>query len=392
MVVGAWLMVVGAAALGADVEQPSAATRTLAENPWLMPGLVLALGILVGWVLDRVVRVWLQRWARTTHWHGDEIILAAVRGLTWLWVSLVGLHVASGLAPIHERLHDIVGRAVEIAFIVSATVALSRIATSVFGLYSQRLAFKGGASVVTLLIRIVLFTVSGLVILQTEGISITPVLTALGVGGLAVALALQDTLGNIFAGINTLMAGQIRPGDFIKIDGENEGHVIDVGWRNTSIRTGANNLVVVPNKKLGESVVVNYSKPEASLSLAVPVGVAYDSDLDRVEQVLLRIGDGVAATAPGIIRDPPPVVRFAAFADSSIEARLILRVDSIENFYVVRHLAIKAIHAGFREAGISIAFPTRTLVMPEGAPQLPLPAPARPGEPVQADPTVDDHD
>ena len=392
MAIGAWLVAVGTAALGAEVELQSATTRTLAETPWLMPGLVLALGILVGWVLDRVVRVWLVHWAKTTPWHGDEIILAAVRGLVWLWISLIGLHVASGLAPIPERFQGIVSRVVQIAFIISVTVALSRIATSSFAQYSQRLAFKGGASVVTLLMRIVLFTVSGLVILQTVGISITPILTALGVGGLAVALALQDTLGNIFAGINTLMAGQIRPGDFIKIDGENEGHVIDVGWRNTSIRTGANNLVVVPNKKLGESVVVNYSKPEASLSLSVPVGVAYDSDLEQVEQVLLRIGEGIAATAPGILRENPPLVRFASFADSSIETRLILRVDSIENFYIVRHLAIKAMHAGFHESGISIAFPTRTLVMPEGAPQPPRPPLTRPGDPAPVDPTVDDHD
>ena len=392
MAVGAWLMAVGGAALGADVEQPSATARTMAETPWLMPGLVLALGMLIGWVLDRVVRVWLARWAKTTPWHGDEIILDAVRGLTWLWVSLIGLHVASGLAPIAERLQGILGRAIEITFIISATVALSRIVTSAFSLYSQRLAFKGGASVVTLLVRIVLFTLSGLVILQTEGISITPVLTALGVGGLAVALALQDTLGNIFAGIHTLMAGQIRPGDFIKLDGENEGYVIDIGWRNTSIRTGANNLVVVPNKKLGESVVVNYSKPEPHLSLTVPVGVAYDSDLERVEQVLLRIGGEVAAAAPGVIREHPPAVRFAAFADSSIEARLVLRVDSIENFYLVRHQMVKAIHAGFREAGISIAFPTRTLVMPEGAVPRPAAEAVHRSEPARVDPQVDDHD
>ncbi len=378
-----WLWSLGMPAIAA-VEEPAAAPDGIPWwHPWLVPLLVLTGSVLFGWLVDRIVRTRLMRWAASTPWRGDDIIVVAGRGLIWLWVSLLGLHVAAGLAPLPERLHGLLDRAVEVAFIVSVTIALGRIATQTFALYSERMAFKGGASVVSLLIKMVLFTVSGLVILQTEGISITPVLTALGVGGLAVALALQDTLGNIFAGIHTLMAGQIRPGDFIKLDADNEGYVIDIGWRNTSVRTMANNVVVIPNKKLGESVVVNYSRPEPHLSLAVPIGVAYDSDLERVEQVLLAIGRELAVTTPGILAEPGPAVRFAAFADSSVEARLVLQVSSIETFYLVRHLVIKAVHARFRREDIAIAFPTRTIHV-SGLPPLPPPAVPVPQPPTPA--------
>jgi small-conductance mechanosensitive channel len=344
------------------------------SHPWLIAGAILAGGVLLGWVVDRVVRVRLLAWAKTTPWKGDEIILNAVRGLIWLWVSLIGLHVAAHVAQLSPRVADLCGRAVEIGFIVSITLALSRIAVGSLQLYTERINLKGGASVVTLVVKAVLFTLGALVILETEGISIAPMLTALGVGGLAVALALQDTLGNIFAGINTLMAGQIRPGDFIKIDADNEGYVIDVGWRNTSVRTLANNLVVVPNKRLAESIVTNYCKPEPHLSLVVPVGVAYESDLAQVEALLLEIGANLAATYPGVLTDPPPAVRFAAFADSSIETRLVLRVETIEVLYLLRHHAIKAIHARFRASGISIAYPTRTLHMVASAAAVAVPA------------------
>ena len=341
----------------------------LLANPWVLPSLILAGGVLLGWVVDRVVRVWLLRWAATTPWKGDEVVLRAVRGLTWLWLSLMGVHLAAQLAPLPPVLATIVSRLVEILVIMSLTVALARIATSALTLYAQAIAFRGSATVIPLLARMIIFTLGGLVILQTEGISIAPILTALGVGGLAVALALQDTLGNVFAGLNTLIAGQIRPGDFIKLDADNEGWVIDVGWRNTSIRTMANNIIVVPNKRLAESVVTNYSRPESHLALGVVVGVAYESDLEEVERVLLGLVTEIAAAHPGaVLADPPPAVRFLSFAESSIETRVSMFVRDIEAFYLMRHLLVKAVHTCLGQAGISIAYPTRTMIMqPAGA-------------------------
>ena len=335
----------------------------LLAGPWVLPSLIVIGSILVGWVVDRVVRVSLLRWAATTAWKGDEVILQAVSGLTWLWMSLLGVHLAAHVAPLPLQMATIISRLVEILVIISLTVAAARIATGALNLYAHSLAFRGSATMIPLLARIVLFLIGGLVILETEGVSIAPILTALGVGGLAVALALQDTLGNVFAGLNTLIAGQITPGDFIKLDADHEGWVIDVGWRNTSIRTMANNVVVVPNKRLAESIVTNYSKPELHLALSVPVGVAYDADLEQVERILLELTVEMAAAHSEILADPPPAVRFIAFGESSIETRVSVRVRDIETMYLMRHLLVKAIHARLRQAGISIAYPTRTLIM-----------------------------
>ena len=341
---------------------------SLFANAWVVPGLILAGGVVVGWVADRVARVQLLRWATSTPWKGDEILLKAIRGVTWLWFSLFAVHLAARLAPLHPDVAAFISRAIEILVIISLTVVTARIATGVMELHAERITFKGSATVIPLLIKICLFIIGGLVILQTEGISIAPILTALGVGGLAVALALQDTLGNLFAGLNTLMAGQIRPGDFIKLDADHEGWVLDIGWRNTSIRTLANNLVVVPNKRLAESIVTNFSKPEPELSVNVPIGVAYESDLEHVEQVLMQLGTEIAAAHEGVLTEKPPTVRFIAFADSSIETRLFLRVRDIETFYLVRHLLVKSIHSRLRQAGISIAYPTRTMIVQSAAP------------------------
>ncbi len=372
-----------------------AATAPLFTNPWVLPALLAVGGILLGWVADRVIRVWLVAWAKTTPWKGDEILLGSLNGIIWLWVALSGFHLAGKSAPESQSLHAITGRLGEVLFVASLTLALARVVTASFALYAERLNFKGSATVVPLLVKIVLFTIGGLVILQTEGISIAPVLTALGVGGLAVALALQDTLGNLFAGIHILIAGQIRPGDFIRLDAENEGWVMDIGWRNTSIRTMAHNIIVVPNKRLGETIVTNLTMPEQHMALRVAVGVAYESTLEQVEQILLEIGQGVAASNDGVVHEEAPNVRFVSFNDSSIEARLSLTVRDIESFYLVRHLLVKAIHARFREVGISIAYPTRTVYHLDGA------ASAAPGQsapqvirskPADAHAAAGDHD
>ena len=120
------------------------------------------------------------------------------------------------------------------------------------------------------------------------GVSITPILTALGVGGLAVALALQDTLSNFFAGFYIMMAGQIRVGDYVKLDSGEEGYVVDISWRSLTIRTLPNNIVVVPNSKVAQANVTNYSLPEKRMSLLIKVGVSYDSEPDQIERILVE--------------------------------------------------------------------------------------------------------
>ena len=105
-------------------------------------------------------------------------------------------------------------------------------------------------------------------------------LTALGVGGLAVALALQDTLGNLFAGLQIVASKQVRPGDYLLLESGQEGSVTDIAWRYTTLRTQSNNLVVVPNAKLGQSIITNFQLPDQPLSVIIEFGVAYSSDLE----------------------------------------------------------------------------------------------------------------
>lgn len=208
-----------------------------------------------------------------------------------------------------------------------------------------------------------------LVLLEALGVEITPLLTALGVGGLAVALALQDTLSNLFAGVHLLADKPIRVGDFVKIADAVEGYVVDVGWRSTRVRMLQNNVVIVPNKRVAESIITNYEMPERRMALLVRVSVGYDCDPDRIEGVLIDEARRAVGQVPGLLVDPPPLARLIpGFGDYSLDFTLICHVASFVDQYPVQHELRKRILRRFQVEGIAIPYPTRTVEVKDGEP------------------------
>jgi small-conductance mechanosensitive channel len=209
-----------------------------------------------------------------------------------------------------------------------------------------------------------LFTILAIVIvLENLGISLTAVWTTLGVGSVAVALALQETLSNLFAGLYLLADRPISPGDYIKLDSGQEGYVMRIGWRSTAMRTQSNNLLFVPNSTMAKAIIINYSLPELQVSVTVPVRVSYGSDPSRVEKVLMDITREAAQEGlGGLLLDPPPSVCLSpGFGDSSLDFSLNLNVRRFEDQVPVQSELRKRILARFAKEGIAIPFPARTI-------------------------------
>jgi len=224
-------------------------------------------------------------------------------------------------------------------------------------------------------LNIAILVIGILVILGQLGVKIGPLLGALGIGGLAVALALQDTLANLFAGIYMMVDRPITVGDFIKLESGEEGFVEEIGWRNTKVRMWANNIVVIPNSKLSQSVLTNYYLPRQEMSVYIRCGVAYDSDLEHVERVCVEVGQEVMAKIPGCAKDWTPVVRYKEFADFSINFLVVLRVEDFAAQYLLAHEYMKALHRRFDKEGIEIPFPIRTVIMRQPSPHADMVAP-----------------
>ena len=219
---------------------------------------------------------------------------------------------------------------------------------------------------------IVIYAIGGLMALDFLGVSITPLVAGLGIGGLAVALAIQPTLSSFLSGTYLITEGELNEGDFIELDNGPSGFVIDVGWRSTKIRDRFNNLIMIPNSKMIESVMTNYYSQSKVMTVLVSCGISYDSDLRHVERVALEVAAGVRDDVDEAQDDYEPLIYFTAFGDSNIDFVLLLQAADRAGSFVVRHELIKRLHERFNQEGIEINYPVRKLVTPTGRADLPM--------------------
>ncbi len=329
---------------------------------WIYQPIWSALAVLIislmGQFLRRLVCGRLARWASQTKWKWDDAVVEALgRGIP-VWSFLFGLYVATGFWEWTPYLFGIVTKLLFVMGWVSVTVVAAGLAGRLVVLYGSQFADAVPVTSLTENIARVLVVILGLLmILNGLGVSITPLLTALGVGGLAVALALQTTLSNFFAGFYMTLTRQIRVGDYIKLESGQEGYVEDIGWRATTIRMLPNNMVLVPNNKLGEAIIINFNLPSRDLAVIVEVGVEYDSDLERVERVTCEVARDVMRTVEGGVPDFEPFVRFHTFGPSSINGSVILRAKEFVDQYLIKHEFIKRLKVRYQKEGIVIPYP-----------------------------------
>lgn len=321
-------------------------------------------GIVVGFAVERIIFSRLRRFAKKTQWKGDEVIIDAMRGAPILCFGILGFYSALAYLPLTPAIEILSQKVLLVIIIFAVTLVIARLAVGFIQLQSSKTAGAlPSASLFINVTRIVVFAIGILIILQSLGLSITPLITALGIGGLAVALALQPTLSNLFAGIQIIISKQLEPGDYVELDSGEKGYVTDISWRNTTIRELPNNLIVVPNAKLADSIVKNFNRPQKEMSVLIDVGVSYDSNLEKVEQVTLDVAKKVVQELQEGKSEYEPLLRYKKFADFSINFTVIFRVHEYVDKYRAQHEFIKRLHKRYKQEGIEIPFPIRTVHM-----------------------------
>jgi len=329
---------------------------------FVVPLALVAGFFIIGVVFERIVLGRLRKFAARTKWQGYEIIISSLRGLTTVSFLLLGIYLAIPYIKISPYAVAVLQKVLFASVIVCSALILSRIAVGYVGLYSKKTeAILPTTSIFANLAKVVVFVVGGLIVLQSLDVPITPILTALGVGGLAVALALQDTLSNLFAGLQVLASRLVRPGDYVKLETGEEGYVQDITWRHTAIRTLPNNMVVVPNSKLASALITNYYVPAREMAVLVQVGVSYDSDLEKVQKITIEVAKEVMKEVQGGVPEFEPFIRYHTFGDFSIGFTVILRAKEYVDQYLVKHEFIKRLYKRYKEQAIKIPFPVRTV-------------------------------
>ena len=279
------------------------------------------------------------------------------RGIPTLLGILIGLYAAMEILTIPPRPLLFIQSLSHSLVILALTLMVAHLGSGYLkhklGKTSQNFA---STSILATTIDLIVYAIGTLVLLESFGVAISPLITALGVGGLATALALQDTFANLFSGINILVSKQIKMGDFVKLSTGDEGHVVDMNWRNTTIKTPTENMVVVPNQKIATSIITNYALPFAESSISIPMGVCYGSNLNQVEKVTAAVAKEILQEAEGGVKSFDPLVRYCGFAESNINFNVILRVKTVTDQNFIRHEFIKRIYERYQQEGIIIGF------------------------------------
>ncbi len=329
------------------------------EFSWLEYLFQIGLLIAAAWFLRRFGMNMLRKRAQERPTETSGLLLALLDKALVPVLLLAVMAASLNLFPFSARLLAVLNRGIYVASLV-VVVYYGWQATQVLLNHWLARSTAGEAmrQPARLLVRVVFLVVGIMLLLENMGISLTALWTTLGVGSLAVALALQDTLSNFFAGVYLQLDQPARLGDYVKFGTGEEGYVVQMGWRSTRFRTLAGNIVVIPNSKLATQVITNFSLPSEEMTLQIPVNAGYDSDPDVIERVLVEEATREPEKIHGLRQDPPPFVRFIpGFGDSVLNFTLTCRVASYADQFPVQHELRKRILARFRREGIPMPIP-----------------------------------
>jgi len=252
-------------------------------------------------------------------------------------------------------------------FVLACALGLARIVVAAVTEYAARNpAVSPALGVVRGIVRIAVAVLAAIMALESLGVPVAPLLTTLGIGSLAVALALQETLANFFAGLHLLADRPVRPGDYIKMQEGAEGFVETIGWRSSRLRTSANNIVIVPNVKLSQAVLTNYHLPISNVMMTVALTVASDSDADAVERHFNEEMDRVVAEVPDLRDSRKPVVRLSEVTDAGQVWHCIIDVKDVEAQRQAGHEIRKRLLARLKRERIALAVREKVFLLPEG--------------------------
>ena len=336
-----------------------------------LPVCILIVALTVGIIVNRFVN---RRIAEYAERYDDDdveenlksVFVNALKGVPISFCLVAGIYWIVNTVSLPPSVVKIFSY---VLFTINAFTLTRVLARGISGFVTLRLN-RGGqlpkTSLLNNILNCIIYAMGIIIILQYYGISVTPIITAMGVGGMALALGLQETLANIFSGIHLIISKQLRLNDYIRLSSGEEGQVSDITWRFTTITSVLGNVVVIPNQKLAGAIITNYNLPIKDITVRVTVGVAYDSDLQRVEEVTLEVANEVARKMKDkgkhIAGELPPAVRFHTFGESSINFDVFLHSSQFNHQAELKHEFIKALTKRYRAEGIEIPFPIRTIV------------------------------
>jgi small-conductance mechanosensitive channel len=338
----------------------------------IQPSIAFAITLVIAYVIRTIFFAAVRKATARAQSRAGAILIESLRGPTHIWNVILALHFAIQASDLPAKATAEAPQILQALFIISLTIMFMRFAGEMIRHYGSQVTDDSSTPVTSLtqsLVELVVLLVGLIVLLNSLNVKVAPILTALGVGGLAVALALQDTLSNLFAGFYISVAGQMRLGDYIKLSTGEEGYLTDIRWRTTAIRAGTNNMIIVPNSKLAQAIVTNYSLPERRMGSSIQIMAGMEHDPERIEELLLEETRKAIPEVDGMA-DSEPSANLEPTGDWSLVFTVGFSVTEFGKQASVRNALRKRIIKRFHAEGIGIPYPVRTVYLHTSDPQF----------------------
>ena len=335
---------------------------------------LMALGIVAGsivagkilyWIISNVVKVFTQK----TETKLDDILIEALQGPAIFFLFYLGFNYAYRLLSFPEHVFKVFGNIAYILFAINVAWLLINIVDAIIQEYFAKIATRTKSDIddqlmpiVRTLVKVIIVIIAIISILDNMGFDIASLLAGLGIGGLAFALAAQDTLKNLFGGITIFADKPFKVGDRIKLDDARDGFVRTIGVRSTILETFDGTQIIVPNAKITDSILENISR-ESARRVKASVGVEYGTSMKKMEEAIKIIKEIILKNKD---TDDRSFVTFDGFGDFSLNIQIIYWIKNKDNILNAKHNINMEIKKQFEKAKINMAFPTSTVYLKKG--------------------------
>ncbi|MBL7148175.1 MAG: mechanosensitive ion channel family protein [Nanoarchaeota archaeon] len=335
------------------------------NNPWLDTTIIIILFLIGSKILTFIIEKIVKGFTRKTKTKLDDLLIEKL-DKTFVWLLFfIGIRIF--VVPLLEiDAIDMVNNAFIIFLITLIFVRIIDILIDSWGInFAKRTKSKVDESLLSLFhrfSRIVIFVIGGIIILNNFNIEVTPFLASLGIAGIVLAFALQSSLSNIFGGISLILDKNFKVGDTVKLGSGELGVILDIGLRSTKMKTFDNEMLVIPNGKLADSIIQNYAQPDLYARAVISFGVEYGSNIDKVRKVVVE----TLKKMPKVIKNDmehPIEVLFINMGDFALQFEAKFWVKSYKERYLSKMEATEKIYNALRKSKVGIPFPTRTVYL-----------------------------
>ena len=313
---------------------------------------------------------------RLTNWTPSDLDTRITRSLKaplTIGIIILGCYLALTIPlDLTSSQQQIVNSIASLIGLGLGIVAVGSAVGNIFKWYEETIAPKTSTNLDQRLVPLIhrvsialIYALGGLLILDHLNVNISPLIAGLGLGGLSVALALQPTLANLFAGTYVMTEGAVTTGDYIQLEGGVEGYVMDVSWRSTRLQTWTNNMVVIPNSKFAETIITNFQKPAPPVNLYLTCGVSYDSDLFMIENICQEVMSQILEKDSNAVKEYGSWFGFESFGESNVNFWVFLQAKDRLASFLLQTTVMQNLHSRFRKDGIVINYPVRSLQLPK---------------------------